>query len=90
MQFSNTENNFKFSKGNEVVIVTREGEELKGRKGIIKKSKSKDGIKIYYVDNILYPGSYMGYYCPVWFEESELDFVNKDDEREYKLKKLLK
>jgi len=31
----------------------------------------------------------MGRYCPVWFDERELEFVNKDDERDYKLKKLL-
>jgi len=76
----------KFSKGNKVRIITREIDELKGCEGTIRKYR-KEGI--YYVDNILYPSVYMGRYCPVWFDEHELEFVNKDDERDYKLKKLL-
>ncbi len=81
---------FKFSKGDKVIIISREIDGLKGREGIVKKCKPKNDINIYYIDDIVYPNKYyLIHHEPVWFEESELDFVNKDDERNYKLKKLL-
>ena len=91
MQFSNTENNLKFSKGNKIRVLTREWDELKGREGIIVKWKTKDGDNYYYVELYLYPNKYylVPHAIPHWFCEQELEFVDKDDEREYKLKKLL-
>ena len=85
------EDNFKFSRGNKVVIIKRESDGLKGKKGVINKFKSVNGINVYYIDNIIYPNHF---YLPPnrppkWFEESELDFENKDEEREYKLNKIL-
>lgn len=91
MQYSNTENNFKFSKGNQVVIITRESDGLKGKTGVITKYKSVDDINIYYVDNIIYPNDFylLPNRPPHWFEESELDFLYTDDLRDYKIKKIL-
>ena len=89
MQFSNTDNNLKFSKGNKIRVLTREWDGLKGREGLIVKGKTKDGD--YYVELYHYPNKYylVPHAIPHWFCEQELEFVDKDDERDYKLKKLL-
>ena len=80
-------------KDNKVVISTSQYKDLKGRTGVIKKYKLVKGIKEYYVDDILYPSEYMliqfDMHIPHWFKETELEFVNKDDERNYKLRILL-
>lgn len=80
----------KFSKGDLVKISGGIYHDLCGCRGTIEKFR-KDGI--YYV-SLVYPTSYQlkefdGEFISEWFEESELEFVNKDDERDYKLKNLL-
>jgi hypothetical protein len=64
--------------------------DLYGCRGTITKTKENG---IYYV-SLVYPSEYQlkefdGEFIPCWFDESELEFVNKDDERDYKLNKLL-
>ena len=44
--------------------------------------------------SLVYPSEYQlkefdGEFIPCWFDESELEFVDKDDERNYKLNKIL-
>ena len=91
MQFSNIDNNLKFSKGNKIRVVTREWDGLKGREGFVKRSKRKDGDNYYYIELSSYPNKYLQIpnVIPHWFCEEELEFVDKDDERDYKLKNLL-
>ena len=87
MQLSNTDNNFKFSKGDWVIIInggytnSRHHNLLKKPTGKI--IHSEFGIKepIYVVK--LYGGL-------LRFPESSLTHQNPDDERDWKLKKLLK
>lgn len=87
MQFSNTDNNLKFSKGNKVRVIT---DGLKGREGLIVKGKIKKGDKYYYIELSSYPNKYLGLpNIPHWFCEEELEFVDKDDERNYKLNQIL-
>jgi hypothetical protein len=81
-QLSDTENNFKFSKGDWVIIING------GYTNLLKKPTGKIihsefGIKepIYIVE--LYGGL-------LTFPESSLIHQNTDDERDWKLKKLLK
>lgn len=90
MQFSNTENNFKFSKGDLVKISGGIYHDLYDCRGTIKKIRENG---IYYV-SLVYPSEYQlkefdGEFIPCWFDESELEFVDKDDERNYKLNKIL-
>ena len=80
----------KFSKGDIVKISGGIYHDLYGCKGTIGKIKENG---IYYV-SLVYPASYQlkefdGEFIPCWFDESELEFVNKYDERDYKLKTLL-
>jgi hypothetical protein len=91
LQYSNTENNFKFSKGNKIRVLTREWDGLKGREGFVVKSKTKKGDNYYYIELSSYPNKYLQIpnVIPHWFCEEELDFVDKDDERDYKLNQLL-
>jgi hypothetical protein len=80
----------KFSKGDLVEISAGIYHDLYGCRGTIKKIRENG---IYYV-SLLYPSEYQlkefdGEFIPCWFDESELEFVNKNDERDYKLNKLL-
>lgn len=82
MQLSDTDNNFKFSKGDWVIIING------GYTNLLKKPtgkiiQSEFGIKepIYIVE--LYGGL-------LTFPESALIHQNPDNERDWKLKKLLK
>jgi hypothetical protein len=75
----------KYSKGDFVKISSGIYHDLYGCEGTIKKI-IKNGI--YYV-SLVYPSEYQLKFIPCWFDERELEFVNKDDERDYKLKKLL-
>ena len=80
----------KFSKGDLVEISAGIYHDLYGCRGTIKKIRENG---IYYV-SLVYPSEYQlkefdGEFIPCWFDERELEFVNKDDERNYKLKKLL-
>ena len=82
MQLSNTDNNFKFSKGDWVIIING------GYTNLLKKPTGKIihsefGIKepIYVVK--LYGGL-------LRFPESSLTHQNPDDERDWKLKQILK
>ena len=74
----------KFLKDDNVIIITKKYDELENRRGIVKKYHKG----LYYVF-LVYPASYQLKFIPEWFEENELEFYSKDDEREYKLKKLL-
>lgn len=80
----------KFSKGDLVKISSGIYHDLYGCRGTIKKIRENG---IYYV-SLVYPSEYQlkefdGEFIPCWFDESELEFVNKDDERDYKVRKLL-
>ncbi len=83
MQLSDTDNNLKFSKGDYVIIVDglKNTAVVKNPTGKI--IKSQFGLKetIYIVE--LYGGL-------LRFPESSLIHQNPDDERDWKLKKLLK
>ena len=91
MQSLNIDNNLKFSKGNKIRVLTREWDGLKGREGFVVKSKTKKGDNYYYIELSSYPNKYLQIpnVIPHWFCEEELDFVDKDDERNYKLNQIL-
>lgn len=79
----------KFSKDDNVIIITKKYDELENCRGIVKKYHKG----LYYVF-LVYPASYQlkdfdGDFIPEWFEEDELEFYYKDDERDYKVRKLL-
>jgi hypothetical protein len=81
-QLSNTDNNFKFSKGDWVIIVSgRYQYMLKNPTGKVIHSEFSIKEPIYIVE--LYGGL-------LRFPESALIHQNLDDEREWKLKQILK
>jgi hypothetical protein len=80
----------KFKKDTVIRIITDKYVELKNNRGIVKKYKNG----LYYIF-MVYPASYQlkefdGEFIPEWFEENELEFYYKEDEREYNLNKILK
>ena len=75
-QLSNTDNNFKFSKGDFVIILG-----VIDRTGKVIKSEIGRKEPIYIVE--LYGGE-------LRFPESSLIYQNEEDERDWKLKQLLK
>ena len=87
----------KFTKGDRVVLNSTAGDgdlflfnykynSYMGCIGTITKCRhTKYKVKI-----DMYPAAYQLKYCPVWFEEYELDFLDIKDIRNYKLEELLK
>ncbi len=80
----------KFKKYIVIRITTDKYDELKNKIGIVKKYKKG----LYYIF-MVYPASYYQLkefdgFIPEWFEENELEFYYKEDEREYNLNKILK
>lgn len=80
----------KFSKGDLVKISSGIYHDLYGCRGYIKKIRENG---IYYVSLISISEyqlkEFDGEFIPCWFAEHDLEFVNKDDERNYRIKKLL-
>lgn len=93
-QYSNTENNSKFSKGDRVIILTRPHDKVMGKTAIVKsvKVKGDDELHIYHVEIENIPIHYLNVTeynnIPRIFHESELDFYDEEMKRDYKLRQL--
>lgn len=93
MPLSDIDNNLKFLKGDRVIIVTRAYDDLKYRAGnILTGKESTPDLNVYRVELDLYPSRYQlkQHLIPILFAEEELQFEDKDKERDWKLKNLLK
>ena len=97
-QLSDIETNLKFSKGDRVVIVTRDYDDLKYRTGnivVVNVYSTLDKVtefKSYRVELDLYPHQYQlkQHLIPIIFAEEELEFEDNSKERDWKLKHILK
>ena len=97
-QLSDIENNFKFSKGDRVIIVSRSYDDLKYRTGnivVVNVYSTLDKVpefKSYRVELDLYPHQYQlkQHLIPIIFAEEELEFEDKFKERDWKLNHILK
>ena len=86
MLFYNTERNFKFSKGDKVVVLIYD-EKYVGLVEHISYDRVNTPNSMYYVR--FKPDKYGKYQCSYYFSENELSHIEKKEDRDWKLRVLL-